>query len=531
MSKRVELGTEARNKLKSGVDQVADAVSVTLGAKGRNVIIKRPYQEPHITKDGVTVAQHIELEDHIEELGAQVIKNVAGRAAKEAGDGTTTATIIAQSIIEKGLKNIAAGANPMDLKRGIDEAVKRAAEYLKEVSREILDEQDVVDIATVSANNDPEIGKIIAEAVTKATIDGLVNVEESKTNSTYIESSEGMEFYSGLLAPYFVTNEEKMIGEYEDVNYLIYNGKVDKVERIIKVIDLSINKMKPLVIIANDFDDNVVAALSINKVKKGYNIIPVKAPFTGDNRRSTLEDIAIQTGGQMLAPEKGIELEDFKEEYLGSSRKAVLSQEKTSIIGGLGDREAIENRVKDLKNQIENSKHEFDDDNLRKRISKLIGGVATIYVGGTGEIDVKEKIDRVDDAVSATRAAIQEGVVAGGGVTLFNCAKSLRGDEINQEDQKTGFSILTYAMQRPIKQIALNSGKESGNITSEILRNEYPWGYNAKTDEFGDMFEMGIIDPTKVTRVALESAASVAGLILTTEVTITNKTEKDGSKD
>ena len=535
MSKEIKFNSDAREALKRGVDKVANAVKVTLGAKGRNVIISRNYSAPHITKDGVTVAREISLPDPIENMGADMIKEAAGRTVNEVGDSTTTTTVLAQSIIAGGIKMIdnytpsfknlfsVSSVNPMDLKRGIDKGVKAIITRLDQITKEIKsDSQSLIDIATISANNDSEIGFIIAEAMRKVSVDGVVKVEESKSTNTYIDVVEGAQFVNGLLSPYFVTNSQKGIAEMEKPLIFFYDKKVANTKEILPVIELGLKTGRPLVIIANDFEGEVIATLSQNRVKKGFRIAAVKAPSFGDKRKNYMEDLALTTGATVVSEEKGLSVSDFNMHFFGESEKIVISPERTTIIGGAGSKELIEARIDNLKNQADEAKQEIDEKDFRDRIAKLVGGIAVIYVGANTEVEMNEKKDRIDDALSATRAAIEEGVVAGGGVTLINCLNVLKNVVVDNRDQQLGVDILREAIKSPMYQIAENSGLDGNRVVKKAIKLGYPIGYNSKEDRYEDMIKAGIIDPKKAVRVALESAASVASLIITTEATISD---------
>ena len=533
MSKEIYYGSEARKKLKAGVDKLANPVKVTLGAKGRNVIIQREYASPSVTKDGVTVAREISLPDPVENMGAEAVKEVAAKAVELAGDGTTTATVLAQAIIEEGLKIIDSrgflfsrgDVNPMDVKRGIDKACKDIVSYLGSIKEDISDNlQRIKQIATISANNDESIGSLIAEAMRSVSIDGVITVEEAKGSETYVEVVEGLQFVNGLLSPYFVTNREKATAEFENPLIFLYNKKVSTTKEILPAIELGLSTGRPLLIIADDFEGEVIATLAQNRVQRGFQIAAVKSPSFGEKRKNIMEDLAIVTGGYTLSEEKGIGVNEFDMDYFGSAEKVIISREKTTIVGGAGSEAEIKKRIEELKSQIDNSTQEFDDAVIRERISKLSGGVAVIYVGANTEVELGEKKDRIDDALHATRAAVEEGVVAGGGVALLSFttqSKDLNYRKLNR-DQKLGYNILLKAVEKPIRQIALNSGLNESYVIRKVKSMGYPNGYNSKDNVFGNMFYQGIVDPVKVTRVALESAVSVASLLLTTEATISN---------
>lgn len=537
MSKEIYYDVDARKKLKSGVNKLANAVKVTIGAKGRNVIIQGQYAAPHVTKDGVTVARSISLPDAIENMGAEMVKEVAAKVVDIAGDGTTTATILAQSIINEGIKVLDEqrvpwwkfwksqdrDINPMDLKRGIDKGVETVVEFLGHLADKVShDSERIKQIATISANNDEEIGNIIATAMAKVSNDGSISVEEAKGNDTYVDVVEGLEFVNGLLSPYFITNPEKATAEFVNPLILLYGERIPNTKTIVPAIEQGLQSGRPLLIIGNDFEGEVVATLVQNRIQKGFQIAAVKSPSFGENRKNSLEDIALVTGGTVITEEKGISMEDFTFDMFGEAGKVVISKERTTIIDGAGDKEAIKVRIEQLKKQIEESKQEFDDNVLRKRIAKLVGGVAVIYVGGNTEVEVKEKRDRIDDSLAATRAAVEEGIVAGGGTALLECLGALRNTRVTNEDQRKGLEILFKAIQEPARQIAENSGLDGDEVVKNIIHEGYPIGYNSKGDRYEDMIKAGIIDPKKVTRVALESAASIASLLLTTEATISD---------
>lgn len=533
MAKEIKFNSAARRSLLNGINTIADAVKVTLGAKGRNVVIQGEYSAPHVTKDGVTVARSIILEDPAENMGAQMIVEVAAKAVEETGDGTTTATVLAQAIVNEGHKILSnrlwweRHINPMDVKRGIDRGVEAVVEYLNLLSEDVSQDNDRIgQIATISANNDPEIGNLIAEAMAKVSIDGVITVEEAKGTKTYVDVVDGVQFVNGLLSPYFVTNQEKATAELDNPLIFFYSKKVNNTKEILPIIEAGLTTGRPLVIIADDFEGEVIATLAQNRVKKGFQIAAVKSPSFGDKRKNFMEDLALVTGGTVVSEEKGINIEDFTEGFFGESDKISISRERTTIIGGKGTKRDIESKIHSLKSQIEISTQEFDDAETKDRISKLSGGVAVIYVGANTEVEMMERKDRIDDALSATKAAVEEGIVAGGGVALLDSIRFIDNLELSNKDQRIGISILRKALQEPIKQIAENSGLRGSKVVKEVLnRDNYPIGYNAKEDRYEDMIEAGIIDPKKVTRVAVESAASIASLILTTEVTISNLKE------
>lgn len=532
MSKEIQYGSDARKKLKVGVDKLADAVKVTLGAKGRNVIIQGNYAAPHVTKDGVTVSRSIDLEDPVESMGAEMVKEVAGKAVELAGDGTTTATVLAQAIIEEGFKVLDVKkhwfinrhiVNPMDMKRGMDKGCEVIVDYLKSIAEDVSqDIKRIEQIATISANNDSEIGGLIAQAMDKVSIDGVITVEESKGTNTYVEVVEGVQFINGLMSPYFVTNAEKAIAEFENPLIFLYGKKVSNTKEILPVIEIGLATGRPLVIIADDFEGEVIATLSQNRVQKGFQIAAVKSPSFGEKRKDFMEDLALITAGTYFSEEKGMSLDSFDETMFGTSAKVSISKDKTTIIDGAGDRLQIEMRITELKKQIEESKQDFDDKVLKERISKLAGGVAVVYVGGNTEPEMLEKKDRIDDALHATRAAVEEGIVAGGGVALLGFLSWVNLNRKLNKDQRIGYDILMKAIRKPLYQIAVNSGLNGEDVVNKALMYGYPIGYDAKNDAYVNMLSAGIIDPVKVTRVALESAVSIAGLLLTSEVTISN---------
>jgi chaperonin GroEL len=532
MSREIKYNKEARKKLKVGADKLANAVKVTLGAKGRNVIIEKDYAPPYVTKDGVTVANDIELPDPIENMGAQMVREAAGKAAKDAGDGTTTSTILAQALINESLKIIdnlsmwdrllaKQGVNPMDIKRGIDKGVIAVVNRLSQLSEEVSHDNDRIrQIATISANGDEEIGQLIANAMKKVTSDGIITPEESKGTNTFVDVVEGLRFVNGLMHPVFVTNPKKIVGEYEDVNIVFYSGKINTAKQIVPIIEMGLNKQKPLVIVAHDFDGDVVLTFAKNKKEKGFDIIPVKAPAYGELRRDMMEDLAIFTGGTNLTEEKNIKPEKFTEDMFGQASKIILSKEDTTIVGNGENQEAVNKRIEELKHQIDDTSQEFDDSEIKGRIAKLKGGIAIIYVGANTEVEMNEKKDRVDDALEATKSAVQEGVVAGGGVALLEASRILEDLKGDNKDQSKGIEILRKAIISPLRQIALNSGLDPDYIAGQAFDLGYPMGYDVKEGGFKNLLKQGVIDPKKVTRVALESAASIATLIITSEATI-----------
>jgi chaperonin GroEL len=523
MAKDIKFNIESRDALKKGVDALADAVKVTLGPKGRNVVIQKSFGAPHVTKDGVTVAKEIELEEPIENLGAQMVKEVASKTNDVAGDGTTTATVLAQAIVREGLKNVAAGANPMDLKRGIDKAVAAVVEELKKQSQEVgSDSEKIKQVASISANNDDTIGSLIAEAFGKVGKEGVITVEEAKGTDTYVDVVEGMQFDRGYQSPYFVTNTDKMITELENPYILLCDKKISSMKDLLPVLEPVAQHGKSLLIISEEVDGEALATLVVNKLRGSLKIAAVKAPGFGDRRKAMLEDIAILTGGTVISEEAGLTLEGATLEMLGTAEKVSIDKDNTTIVNGAGSDENIKQRVSQIKAQIENTTSDYDKEKLQERLAKLAGGVAVLYVGAASEVEMKEKKDRVDDALHATRAAVEEGFVAGGGVALvraINGIESLKG--INQ-DEETGIKIVRRAIEEPLRQIVANAGGEGSVVVNKVKEGKDDFGYNAKSEQYENMFSAGIIDPTKVTRVALENAASVAGMLLTTECVITD---------
>lgn len=535
MSKQIKFKDDARTKLKSGVDQIANAVNVTLGAKGRNVIIAREYGAPHVTKDGVTVAKEVELPDPVENMGAEMIKEAASKTVNEAGDGTTTTTVLAQAMINEGIKAVREydswisklfnrkPVNPMDLKRGIDAGVEAVVKRLEHLAENVSDDRhSLKNIATISANGDEYIGSLIAEAMEKVSVDGVIKVEEAKGTETTIEVVDGAQFVNGLLSPYFITNPEKATAEFENPLILFYGKKVGNTKEILPAIEVGLKSGRPLLIIADDFEGEVIATLAQNRVQKGFQIAAVKSPSYGIKRKHFMEDLALITDGVHINEEKGISMEEFTPDMFGQAAKVTISPERTTIIDGAGHKDKINERIEGLRVQADNAKQEIDEKDIRDRISKLVGGVAVIYVGANTEVEMNEKKDRIDDALSATKAAVEEGVVAGGGVALIDCIKTVNELPVENRDQELGLEILIEAMKRPAFQIAENSGLNGNKVVNKIIEHGYPIGYNSKEDCYEDMFLAGIIDPKKVTRVALESAASIASMILTTEATISN---------
>jgi chaperonin GroEL len=522
MAKEINFDTSARDGLRKGVDALANAVKVTLGPKGRNVVIEKSFGSPAITKDGVSVAKEIELEDRVQNLGAQMVKEVASKTADIAGDGTTTATVLAQAIINHGLKNVAAGANPMDLKRGIDKAVTVIVDELKKLSVEVGDSYDKIEqVATISANNDNAIGNLIAEAMRRVKKEGVITVEEAKGTETHVEVVEGMQFDRGYLSPYFVTNTEKMEAELDNPYILIYDKKISSMKELLPVLEPVAQSGRTLLIIAEDVDGEALATLVVNKIRGSLRIAAVKAPGFGDRRKAMLEDIAVLTGGVVISEERGYKLENAGIDMLGTAEKVTIDKDNTTIVNGAGNSDDIKARVNQIKAQIETTTSDYDREKLQERLAKLAGGVAVLYVGAASEVEMKEKKDRVDDALAATRAAIEEGIVPGGGVALVRVSDAIVSLQGENADETTGMTIVYRALEEPLRQIVANAGLEGSVVVAKVKEGKGDFGFNAKTDEYVNMYEAGIIDPTKVARVALENAASVAGLLLTTEATIT----------
>ena len=518
MAKDIKFDIDARDGIKRGVDALANAVKVTLGPKGRNVIIGKSFGGPQITKDGVSVAKEIELQDALENMGAQMVKDVASKTNDLAGDGTTTATVLAQAIVKEGLKNVAAGANPMDLKRGIDKAVTAVVADLKTQSQEVGNKSDKIkQVAAISANNDDSVGDLIAQAFAKVGKEGVITVEEAKGMETYVDIVEGMQFDRGYLSPYFVTDSEKMLADLESPYILLYDKKISTMKDLLPVLEPVAQTGKPLLIIAEDIDGEALATLVVNKLRGALKIAAVKAPGFGDRRKAMLEDIAILTGGTVISEERGFTLENTTIEMLGNAERVTIDKDNTTVVNGSGNADDIKARVGQIKAQIETTTSDYDKEKLQERLAKLAGGVAVLYVGAPSEVEMKEKKDRVDDALHATRAAIEEGIVAGGGVALLSSATSLDAVKTLNNDEATGIKILKRAVEEPLRQIVENAGAEGSVVVSKVLEGKKDFGYNAKTDTYANMFKAGIIDPTKVTRIALENAASVAGMILTTE--------------
>ena len=528
MAKDIKFNMDARDLLKNGVDQLANAVKVTLGPKGRNVIIEKKFGAPQITKDGVTVAKEVELEDKFENTGAQLLKSVASKTGDDAGDGTTTATILAQSIINVGLKNVTAGANPMDLKRGIDKAVKAVVEYIQSTAENVDNNYDKIEqVATVSANKDPEIGKLLAEAFRKVSKDGVITIEESKSRDTHIGVVEGMQFDRGYLSGYFMTDADKMECVMDHPRILIYDKKISNLKDLMPVLQPAAENGMPLLIIAEDVDSEALTTLVVNRLRAGLKVCAVKAPGFGDRRKAMLEDIAVLTGGLVISEEKGLKLEQATLDMLGTCDKVVVSKDNTTIVNGAGQKDAIADRVAQIKKEIENTTSSYDKEKLQERLAKLAGGVAVLYVGANSEVEMKEKKDRVDDALCATRAAIEEGVVAGGGTTYIRAQQALASVKGNNADEQTGINIICRAIEEPLRQIVSNAGEEGAVVVQKVREGKGDFGYNARLDKYEDLREAGVIDPAKVARVALENAASIAGMFLTTECLICDKPEKE----
>ena len=526
MAKDILFNMEAREQLKKGVDELANAVKVTLGPKGRNVIIEKKFGAPHITKDGVTVAKEVELADPFMNTGAQLVKSVASKTGDDAGDGTTTATVLAQSIVNVGIKNVTAGANPMDLKRGIDKAVAKVVENIKEQAEAVGSDYDKIEqVATISANNDPEIGKLIADAMRRVSKDGVITIEEAKGTETSIGVVEGMQFDRGYLSPYFVTDTEKMECVMDNPYILIYDKKISNLKEFLPILEPAIQTGRPLLVIAEDVDSEALTTLVVNRLRAQLKICAVKAPGFGDRRKEMLEDIAILTGGIVISEEKGLSLEQATIEMLGRCDKVTVSKDNTTIVNGAGNKEAIADRVTQIKAQIAATKSDYDKEKLQERLAKLAGGVAVLYVGAASEVEMKEKKDRVDDALCATRAAIEEGIVPGGGVTYIRAIDALEGFKGDNADETTGIEIIKRAVEEPLRQIVSNAGKEGAVVVQKVREGKGDFGYNARTDVYEHMKAAGVVDPAKVTRVALENAASIAGMFLTTECVIVEKKE------
>ena len=526
MAKEIKFNSDARELLKSGVDQLANAVKVTLGPKGRNVVIGKKFGAPQITKDGVTVAKEVELEDNFENAGAQLVKSVASKTGDDAGDGTTTATILTQAIVTEGLKNVTAGANPMDLKRGIDKAVAKVVDHIKDSAEVVGDNYDKIEqVATVSANNDPEIGKLLADAMRKVSKDGVITIEESKTRETSIGVVEGMQFDRGYLSGYFVTDTDKMECDMENPYILIYDKKISNVKDFLPILQPAAESGRPLLVIAEDVDSEALTTLVVNRLRAGLKICAVKAPGFGDRRKAMLEDIAVLTGGVVISEEKGLSLDKATLEMLGTAKKVTISKDNTTIVDGAGEKEAIKDRVAQIKNEIAASTSSYDKEKLQERLAKLSGGVAVLYVGANSEVEMKEKKDRVDDALCATRAAMEEGVVVGGGTTYIRAQEALKDLKGENADEQTGINIVCRAIEEPLRQIIANAGGEGAVVVNNVREGKGDYGYNARKDVYEDLRAAGVIDPAKVSRVALENAASIAGMFLTTECLIVDKVE------
>jgi len=529
-AKDVKFDTDARNRMLKGVNTLADAVKVTLGPKGRNVVLDKSFGAPRITKDGVTVAKEVELEDKFENMGAQMVKEVASRTNDEAGDGTTTATVLAQAIVREGLKSVAAGMNPMDLKRGIDKATTKLVEEVKAASREVKDSDEVAQVGTISANGEVEIGQQIADAMQKVGNEGVITVEENKGLETETDVVEGMQFDRGYLSPYFVTNADKMTAELEDCMILLHEKKLSSLQPMVPLLESVIQSQKPLLIIAEDVEGEALATLVVNKLRGGLKISAVKAPGFGDRRKAMLQDIAILTGGQVISEDLGMKLESVTMDMLGTAKKIQITKDETTIVDGAGEKAEIEARVAQIRNQIEETSSDYDREKLQERVAKLAGGVAVIRVGGMTEVEVKERKDRVDDALNATRAAVQEGVVVGGGVALVQAGKALADMTGENDDQDAGIAIVRRAIEAPLRQIAENAGVDGAVVAGKVRESgDNSFGFNAQTEEYGDLFKSGVIDPAKVVRTALEDAASVAGLLVTTEAMVADKPAKENA--
>ena len=530
MAKDINFDVEARDRLKRGVDALANAVKVTLGPKGRNVIIDKKFGSPIITKDGVTVAKEIELKDSIENMGAQMVKEVASKTADVAGDGTTTATVLAQAIVTAGLKNVAAGANPMDLKRGIDKAVTKVVETLQKMSQKVGDDnKKIQQVASISANNDAEIGKLIASAMEKVKKEGVITVEEAKGTETTVEVVEGMQFDRGYISPYFVTNADKMEAVLENPHILIYDKKISNMKELLPILEKQVQTGNPLVIISEEVDGEALATLVVNKIRGSLKVVAVKAPGFGDRRKAMLEDIAILTGGTLISEERGFKLENADLSYLGKATKITIDKDNTTIVGGSGKKEDITARVNQIKAQIESTTSDYDKEKLQERLAKLAGGVAVLYIGAATEMEMKEKKDRVDDALHATRAAVEEGIVPGGGVAYIRAIAAIDNLVGENEDETTGVAIVKRALEEPLRQIVQNAGMEGSIVVQKVREGKDDFGYNARTDKYENLYAAGVIDPTKVTRVALENAASIAGMLLTTECVVADIKEEKSS--
>ncbi|EDQ06942.1 60 kDa chaperonin 1 [Sulfitobacter indolifex] len=529
-AKDVKFDTDARNRMLKGVNILADAVKVTLGPKGRNVVLDKSFGAPRITKDGVSVAKEIELEDKFENMGAQMVKEVASRTNDEAGDGTTTATVLAQAIVKEGMKSVAAGMNPMDLKRGIDLATAKVVEAIKAAARDVSDSDEVAQVGTISANGEKEIGRQIADAMQKVGNEGVITVEENKGLETETDVVEGMQFDRGYLSPYFVTNSDKMTVELEDAIILLHEKKLSSLQPMVPLLEQVIQSQKPLLIIAEDVEGEALATLVVNKLRGGLKIAAVKAPGFGDRRKAMLQDLAVLTGGQVISEDLGMKLESVTMDMLGSAKKVSITKDATIVVDGAGEKAEIEARVAQIRNQIEETTSDYDREKLQERVAKLAGGVAVIRVGGMTEVEVRERKDRVDDALNATRAAVQEGIVVGGGVALVQAGKKLEGLTGDNNDQNVGISIVRKALEAPLRQIAENAGVDGSVVAGKIRESDdLKFGFNAQTEEYGDMFKFGVIDPAKVVRTALQDAASIAGLLITTEAMVADRPSKEGA--
>jgi len=529
-AKQVHFSTDARDKMLRGVNVLANAVKVTLGPKGRNVVIEKSFGAPRSTKDGVSVAKEIELEDKFENMGAQMIREVASKTNDKAGDGTTTATVLAQAIVVEGMKSVAAGMNPMDLKRGIDKAVLHVVEQIKASSKKVTTNDEIAQVGTISANGDKEVGAMIARAMEKVGNEGVITVEEAKTAETELDVVEGMQFDRGYLSPYFITNADKMEAQLEEPLILLHEKKLSSLQPMLPVLEAVVQNGRPLLIIAEDVDGEALATLVVNKLRGGLRVAAVKAPGFGDRRKAMLEDIAILTGGQVISEDLGIKLENVTLEMLGRAKKVTITKEDTTVVDGAGDKAGIEGRIAQIKRQIEDTTSDYDKEKLQERLAKLAGGVAVVRVGGSTEVEVKEKKDRVDDALNATRAAVEEGIVPGGGVALLKASLSLQGLTGDNDDQNAGIAIVRRALQAPIRQIAENAGVEGSIVVGKILENgSATFGFNAQTEEYGDLVSSGVIDPAKVVRTALQDAASVAGILITTEAAVADAPKKQGA--
>ena len=527
MAKLIKFDIKAREELKKGVDQLSNAVKVTLGPKGRNVILDKKFGAPHITKDGVSVAREVELEDEFQNIGAQLVKEVASKTNDDAGDGTTTATVLAQAIVNEGLKNVAAGANPMDLKRGIDKAVERVVASIKAQAQEVGDDfSKIENVARISANNDAKIGELIAEAMKKVKRDGVITVEDAKGTDTYVDVVEGMQFDRGYISPYFVTNAEKMSCEMEHPYILLFDKKISTLKDMLPILEQTAQSGRPLLIISEDVDSEALATLVVNRMRGSLKVCAVKAPGFGDRRKEMLEDIAILTAGVVISEDMGMNLASATIDMLGTAEKIAVNKETTTIVNGAGNKDKIADRVAQIRTQIETTKSSYDKEKLQERLAKLAGGVAVLYIGAPSEVEMKEKKDRVDDALSATRAAVAEGIVPGGGVAYIRCLDDLEGFTGDNDDETTGIRIVKRAIEEPLRQIVNNAGLEGAVVVNEVRNGKDDFGYNARTEKYENLYETGVIDPAKVTRVALENAASIAGMFLTTECVIAEKKEE-----